>query len=775
MSSLQTLLVPSLTSAVSSRSNPRYSPLEALETCSSTAKLKQHHAQLTKLGLSSDNDAMGRLIKLCAIDKNGDLDYALHLFDILPQPDAFIYNTIIRGCLQHQQPAQCILFYLKMLQDSVLPNKFTFPCLIRACLVDGAVREGTQVHASVFKFGFADDGFCLNNLIHMYVNFRALEDARKVFDKMPGNRRDVVSWTTLISGYAQLGLVDAAFEIFELMPERNSVSWNAMIAAYVQSNRFHEAFGLFNRMRAEKVVLDKYVAASLTCKGISSWNCVIGGFAMHGKGEAAIAIFKEMEKEGVGPDNITFVNILSACSHSGLIEEGRYYFRIHGNIELGEEIGKRVIELEPDNSGRYVLLANMYADAGRWEDVANVRRMMNERGVKKVPGFSVIELQGGVNEFIAGGRDHPESKEIYAKVDEMLECIRAVGYVPSEGAVQELDEEEEKENPLDYHSEKLAIAFGLLKTKAGETFRITKNLRVCRDCHHATKLISKVFDREIIVRDRNRFHHFKDGVCSCKDYCVAGGWEFDCGLRSLLAFQLLLLNVKCVICYISCNWKFDLIGLSIGVVILGISLWLSFRKKTRTGSDLLLVRQAPYVPYVSEEIKEIRDDQATNGSINTLDAKFSDGDSEKVLFNADNGDESGQSGSFNHLEEDVKGSQLVEERGTGVVSTFRPSSHPLTAPSLLSGLPEFSHLGWGHWFTLRDLQLATNRFSKDNTVGDGGYGVVYRGDLINGTSAAVKKLLNNPGHADKDFRVEVEAIGHVRHKNLVRLLGYFIE
>ncbi|XP_039067892.1 probable receptor-like protein kinase At5g18500 [Hibiscus syriacus] len=200
-----------------------------------------------------------------------------------------------------------------------------------------------------------------------------------------------------------------------------------------------------------------------------------------------------------------------------------------------------------------------------------------------------------------------------------------------------------------------------------------------------------------------------------------------------------------------------------------------FRKKTRTGSDLLLVRQAPYVPYVSEEIKEIRDDQATNGSINTLDAKFSDGDSEKVLFNADNGDESGQSGSFNHLEEDVKGSQLVEERGTGVVSTFRPSSHPLTAPSLLSGLPEFSHLGWGHWFTLRDLQLATNRFSKDNTVGDGGYGVVYRGDLINGTSAAVKKLLNNPGHADKDFRVEVEAIGHVRHKNLVRLLGYFIE
>ncbi|KAK6265181.1 hypothetical protein QUC31_016018 [Theobroma cacao] len=627
MSSFQLLQATPLSSAGHAPSKPRlHSPLEALQTCSSMAHLKQHHSHLIKLGLSADNDAMGRIIKFCAISENGHLDYGLHLFDTLPHPDAFIYNTLIRGYLQRQQPTHCILFYLQMLQHSVFPNKFTFPCLIRACSLANAIEQGSQIHAHVFKFGFAADTFCLNNLIHMYVNFQALEKARKVFEMMP--TRDVVSWTTLISGYAQLGLVDEAFEIFELMQERNSVSWNAMIAAYVQSNRFHEAFALFNRMRAEKVVLDKFVAASmlsactglgaleqgkwihgyiqdsrieldaklattiidmyckcgclekayetfkgLTCRGISSWNCMIGGFAMHGKGEAAIALFKEMEKEGVAPDNITFVNILSACAHSGLVEEGRYYFhymtevhaierrmehygcmvdllgragllddakklidqmpmspdvgvlgalfgacRIHGNIELGEQIGKRVIELEPENSGRYVLLANLYANTGRWEDVANVRRMMNDRGVKKVPGFSVIELEGVVNEFIAGGRAHSETKEIYSKVDEMLECIRSVGYVPdTEGVVHDLDEEE-RENPLYYHSEKLAIALGLLKTKTGETFRITKNLRVCRDCHHASKLISKVFDREIIVRDRNRFHHFKDGECSCKDY-----------------------------------------------------------------------------------------------------------------------------------------------------------------------------------------------------------------------------------------------------------------
>ncbi|KAK5840590.1 probable receptor-like protein kinase At5g18500 [Gossypium arboreum] len=218
-----------------------------------------------------------------------------------------------------------------------------------------------------------------------------------------------------------------------------------------------------------------------------------------------------------------------------------------------------------------------------------------------------------------------------------------------------------------------------------------------------------------------------------------------------------------------------LIVICLGVVflvILSISLWLSFRKKSRRANVMLPLTQ---VPYVSEEIKEIRVDQASANNGNTLNEKFSDKGSEKGLFNVDNGEDSGQSGSFNHVDKDVKGSQPGEDGATGAVSTYRPSSNPLTAPSPLSGLPEFSRLGWGHWFTLRDLHLATNRFSKDNIIGDGGYGVVYRGNLINGTPVAVKKLLNNPGQADKDFRVEVEAIGHVRHKNLVRLLGYCIE
>lgn len=125
--------------------------------------------------------------------------------------------------------------------------------------------------------------------------------------------------------------------------------------------------------------------------------------------------------------------------------------------------------------------------------------------MKKAPGFSMIELDGVVNEFIAGGRAHPQAQEIYAKVDEVLEQVRKVGYVPdTDGVVHDIEEEEEeREKPLYYHSEKLAIGFGLLKTKPGETLRITKNLRVCKDCHTVSKLLSKLFDREIIVRDRS--------------------------------------------------------------------------------------------------------------------------------------------------------------------------------------------------------------------------------------------------------------------------------
>nr|GLL37445.1 probable receptor-like protein kinase At5g18500 [Ipomoea trifida] len=228
-----------------------------------------------------------------------------------------------------------------------------------------------------------------------------------------------------------------------------------------------------------------------------------------------------------------------------------------------------------------------------------------------------------------------------------------------------------------------------------------------------------------------------------------------------------------------------IVGLLIVVILLALTFYLTLRKKSRRAKENHPICQ---IPTVSKEIKEVRVEHVSahefaprDGILLTIQDKSSDKDSDKVLVHlgmgkSKNGDNSSQSGSFHLVDKDCCASHSGEEGSSGTFAAYKPyTSHPIAAPSPLTGLPEFSHLGWGHWFTLRDLELATNRFSKENVLGEGGYGVVYRGQLINGTEVAIKKLLNNLGQAEKEFRVEVEAIGHVRHKNLVRLLGYCIE
>ncbi|XP_074565630.1 putative receptor-like protein kinase At2g42960 isoform X2 [Curcuma longa] len=231
------------------------------------------------------------------------------------------------------------------------------------------------------------------------------------------------------------------------------------------------------------------------------------------------------------------------------------------------------------------------------------------------------------------------------------------------------------------------------------------------------------------------------------------------------------------------------IGIVVGVSILGVLSILviclnarSQRRLLRSSNNLPLTQ----IPAVSKEIKEVKVEQvpanefvARDGILLTVHDKSNEKVSDKVMVHLGFGksrhaDEKSQSGSFHYIDKDGS-CHSGDEGSSGTVATRRQSSYPITAPSPLTGLPEFSYLGWGHWFTLRDLEVATNRFSKENVLGEGGYGVVYQGQLINGTPVAVKKLLNNLGQAEKEFRVEVEAIGHVRHKNLVRLLGYCVE
>eukprot|EP00249_Psilotum_nudum_P023602 c28935_g13_i2 orf=32-1021(-) len=308
-------------------------------------------------------------------------------------------------------------------------------------------------------------------------------------------------------------------------------------------------------------------------RSIASWNAMIATYAQHGYGNDALRLFRLMQLEGVMPNKITFVSILSACSHSGLVDEGYRYFasmitdfgvvpttdhcvcmidllgragrldeaeefvnrmsfqpravgwmtllgacKIHGDVELGKRAAEQVLDVEPQNAAVYVALSNVYAAVGMWDDVEDVRKLMVERDAKKEPGCSSIEVGSHVHEFSARERLHPQIEEILTELKRLNAQIKEEGYVPDTKLVLHDVAEDQREYLICQHSEKLAIAFGLISTPPGTLLRITKNLRVCPDCHSATKFISKITAREIVVRDSIRFHHFQDGECSCGDY-----------------------------------------------------------------------------------------------------------------------------------------------------------------------------------------------------------------------------------------------------------------
>jgi pentatricopeptide repeat protein len=308
-------------------------------------------------------------------------------------------------------------------------------------------------------------------------------------------------------------------------------------------------------------------------KDIVLWNAMINGYAMHGDSRKALEMFAQLRKQGLWPTDITFIGLLNACSHSGLVEEGRKFFqsmeqeygidpkiehygcmvdllgraglveeafrlvqtmtvtpdavlwvsllaacRLHKNMALGQQIADYLVAKGLANSGMYILLSNIYAAVGKWEEVARVRSMMKASGIQKEPGCSAIEIDHKVYEFVAGDMSHPHTDEIYAMLDKMNALVKEHGHVPqTELVLHDLDEQM-KEKALAVHSEKLAVAFGLITTEPAATIKIVKNLRACSDCHAVLKLISKITGRKIVFRDRNRFHHFVDGSCTCGDY-----------------------------------------------------------------------------------------------------------------------------------------------------------------------------------------------------------------------------------------------------------------
>lgn len=430
--------------------------------------------------------------------KIGEIFLAEDLFGRMVRRNIVSWTAMISGYAQNGLAGQALVLFDKMLEDDsgIKPTWVTIMSVLPACAHSAALERGREIHKLASRIGLDSDASVQSALIAMYARCGSLAEACQCFDRVHQHKKDLVVWNTMISAYAS-----------------------------------------------------------------------------HGRGLESVSTFENMIRAGIRPDIITFTGLLSGCSHSGLVDLGIKYFnrmktmynvepevqhcacvvdllgragrlvdakefidkmpmqagasawgallaacRKHRNLELAEVAAKKLFVLEPYSSANYVHLSNMYAEAGMWKEVAHLRDLLKYRGIRKTPGCSWIEVNGKAHMFLGGDTSHPQTREIYMFLESLPEKMKEAGYVPDTSPVLHDLSEEEKEHNLTSHSEKLAIAFGLLNTSPSTIIRVTKNLRICVDCHTATKFISKIFRREIIVRDLNRFHHFIDGSCSCGDY-----------------------------------------------------------------------------------------------------------------------------------------------------------------------------------------------------------------------------------------------------------------
>ncbi|KAH7577136.1 hypothetical protein JRO89_XS01G0210200 [Xanthoceras sorbifolium] len=577
----------------------------AIKSCSALLDLhsgKQVHQQAFIFGLEQDLFVSSALIDMYS--KCGELIDARKLFDEISQRNIVSWTSMISGYVQNNNAREAILLFKEFLieesagenSDNVIIDSVAMVSVLSACssVTIKGVTEG--VHGFVIKRGFDSNVGIGNILIDAYAKFGDVDVSRKIFDRMV--EKDVISWNSIIAVCAQNGLAMEALDVFKEMVKNYDVKYNAVTMSAVLLAVAHVGV-----LRAGKCVHDQVIKMGLEenvivgtsiidmynkCgrvelarkafnrmkeKNVRSWTAMIAAYGMHSHAREALEVFYNMIRAGVKPNYITFVSVLAACSHAGLVVEGWHWFqnmsyefnvepgiehygcmvdllgraghlkeaydlirgmkgkpdfivwgsllgacRIHKNVELGEIAARKLFELNPNNCGYHVLLSNIYAGAGRWEDVERTRSLIKNRRLTKPPGFSLVELRDKVHVFLVGDKEHPQHEKIYEYLEELTVKIQEIGYVPNMTSVLHDVDKEEKEMTLRVHSEKLAVAFAIINSVPGSTIQVIKNLRVCSDCHTVIKLISKVVEREIVVRDSKRFHYFKDGLCSCGDY-----------------------------------------------------------------------------------------------------------------------------------------------------------------------------------------------------------------------------------------------------------------
>lgn len=462
----------------------------------------QFHAKLIKSGYHQNCHVGSGLIDLYSKCGGCMLD-CRKVFDEICNPDLVLWNTMISGYSLYEELSDKALECFRQLQCvGHRPDDCSLVCVISACSNMSSPSQGRQVHALAFKLDIPSNRISVNNaLIAMYSKCGNLQAARRVFDTM--RVHNTVSFNSMIASYAQHGLGFQSLHLFQRMLEMGftptNITFISVLAACAHTGRVEDGKLYFNMMK-QKFGIEPEA---------EHFSCLIDLLGRAGKLSEAERLIETLP---FNPGSIFWSALLGAC-------------RTHGNMKLAVKAANQLLQLEPSNAAPYVMLANIYADNGRWEDVATVRKLMRDRGVKKKPGCSWTEVNRRIHVFVAEDTSHPMIKKIHEYLEEMMRKIKKAGYRPGIRSAMSVSvgddgirQREEEELRLGHHSEKLAVAFGLMSSREGEPILVVKNLRICMDCHNAIKYISAVVEREITVRDSHRFHCFKGGQCSCGDY-----------------------------------------------------------------------------------------------------------------------------------------------------------------------------------------------------------------------------------------------------------------
>ncbi|XP_065859390.1 pentatricopeptide repeat-containing protein At2g45350, chloroplastic [Euphorbia lathyris] len=479
----------------------------------------QIHGLLRKLGFGSDVFLQNCLLTL--FTRCHYIEHARQLFDTMPRRDSVSHNIMIDGYVKNGK-----IDLAHQLFDSMpmnVRNLITWNSLISGLI---GSKNGLELAWELFEKMPERDLISWNSMIDGCAKQGRMEDAQALFERMP--RRDMVSWANIIGGYVKLGRVDIARRLFDEMPERDVIVCNVMMNGYVKNGYYKEALDIFYDMQNQSnlcpdnttllialsaiahsghvekgvaihcylkenqiclqeklgvALIDMYskcgsienatlVFQSIKRKTVDHYNAMIGGLAVYGFGELALHLLMEMERMESKPDDITFIGLLNACSHAGLLKEGMICFEImrrvyrvepklqhygcmvdilsragrieearkfvdempiapndviwrtlvsacrsHERFSVGEPLAEHLMSLDSYSSSSYVLLSNMYAGLHMWDNASKVRTMMKERNMKKVPGFSWIELEGCVHEFSVQDKSHPQVSEIYSLLD----------------------------------------------------------------------------------------------------------------------------------------------------------------------------------------------------------------------------------------------------------------------------------------------------------------------------------------------------------------------